>query len=184
MKTMTMGFVAGAIAAVGVAASIGCSSSSTSGSGSSGASGSSGTPGALYTRLGGHAGIRKAINAIVAEELKDPEIAAFFGKVGTPGHPTASQIEECLTIQLGQAAGGPETYPAMAEGFQCRSMSASHAGLHIPASSFDKFVTIAAGVLKSAGVADADITTIGGVLNSTKTDIVDTAAAADAGGGG
>jgi hypothetical protein len=126
---------------------------------------------ALYTRLGGHAGIRTAVNAIVAEELKDAEIAAFFGAVGTPGHPTADQIEACFTDLLGKAAGGAEVYPTVESGFQCRDMASSHAGLHIPATSFDKFVTIAAGVLKGAGVADADIATIGSVLNGTKADI-------------
>jgi hypothetical protein len=139
----------------------------------------------LYSRLGGHAGIRTAIDAIVAAELMDTEIASFFGAVGTEGHPTADQIEECFTNLLGKAAGGPEAYPSMGNGFQCRGMAAAHAGLHIPASTFDKFVVIAAGVLKSAGVADDDITAIGGVLNGTKGDIVDpNAIAPDAGGDG
>ena len=38
----------------------------------------------------------------------------FFNQVVTPvpaGHPTADQIEECLTDLLGNAAGGPETFP-------------------------------------------------------------------------
>jgi len=61
-------------------------------------------------------------------------------------------------------------------------MHASHVALHIPGATFDKFVMIAAGVLKSAGVADADIQTIGGVLNGTKTDIVDPAAPAPSSG--
>lgn len=130
----------------------------------------------LYQRLGGHQGIRSALDAIIVEELKDPEIAPFFALVGTPGHPTGSQIGECFTNLLGRAAGGPETYPTVAEGFQCRDMKTSHAGLMIPDAIFDKFVTIAAGVLKTAGVADADITTIGGVLNGTKADIVDPSA--------
>ncbi len=163
--------LAGLTAALG-SVGAGCSdSSSTAGSGTS----------TLYTRLGGHAGIRSAINSIVAAELKDPEIAAFFGNTGTPGHPTADQIEECFTNLLGKAAGGPEQYPTTANGFTCRDMHSSHVGLHIPGSSFDKFVMIAAGVLKGAGVADADITTIGGVLNGTKTDIVDPAAGGDGG---
>lgn len=137
--------------------------------------------GALYTRLGGHAGIRNAVNAVVAEELKDPEIASFFANVGTPGHPTADQIEECFTNLLGKISGGPESYPTTANGFMCRDMRTAHAALHIPGSTFDKFVVIAAGVLKGAGVADADIATIGGALNGTKTDIVDPSAVSDAG---
>jgi truncated hemoglobin YjbI len=127
----------------------------------------------LYDRLGGHSGIRNAVNAVVAAELKDQEIAGFFGTVGQPGHPTADQIEECLTDQLGNAAGGPESYPTSANGWSCRDMATAHAGLHIDGTTFDKFVSIAAGVLKSAGVADADIQTIGGVLNGTESTIVD-----------
>lgn len=125
----------------------------------------------LYQRLGGNAGIRAAVDAIVAEELKDAQIAAFFGNLGMPGHPTADQLKACLTDQLGNAAGGPEVYPTTKSGFTCRDMKTAHAGLNISGAVFDKFVTIAAGVLKSAGVADEDITVIGGVLNGTKADI-------------
>jgi truncated hemoglobin YjbI len=133
---------------------------------------SSGTSTTLYDRLGGHSGIRNAVQAVVAAELKDQEIAALFANVGQPGHPTADQIEECLTDQLGNAAGGPETYPTTANGWACRDMASAHAGLHIDSTTFDNFVSIAAGVLKSAGVSDADIQTIGGVLNGTETSIV------------
>ncbi len=144
----------------------------------SGVAADTGTASTLYTRLGGHDGIAGAVHLIVVEELKDSEISAFFGAVGTAGHPTAGQIEGCFTALLGSVAGGPEVYPTTIDGFTCRDMKSSHAALKIPGATFDKFVTIAAGVLKTAGVADADITTIGGVLNGTKTDIV---VAADAG---
>ena len=167
-----------------LALAAGCSSSSTSSSSTPDggtAAGDGGSSDTLYTRLGGHDGIRKAINAIVAAELADTEIASFFGNVGMPGHPTADQIEACFTDLLGNAAGGTEAYPATESGFTCRSMKDSHASLHIPQATFDKFVTIAAGELKTLGVADADITTIGGVLNGTQSAIVDPNAVADAG---
>ena len=138
----------------------------------SGVTSDTGAASTLYTRLGGHDGIAAAIHLIVVEELKDSEIAGFFGAVGTPGHPTAAQIEGCFTALLGKAAGGTEVYPTTIDGFTCRDMKSSHAGLNIPGTTFDKFVTIAAGVLKTAGVADADIVTVGGVLNGTKADIV------------
>jgi truncated hemoglobin YjbI len=126
----------------------------------------------LYARLGGHSGIRSAVEAVVAAELKDQQIAAFFAEVGQPGHPTADQIEECLTDQLGNAAGGPEMYPTTANGWACRDMATAHAGLGITTTVFDDFVSIAAGVLKNAGVPDADIQTIGSVLNGTESSIV------------
>jgi hypothetical protein len=52
-------------------------------------------------------------------------------------------------------------------------MATIHRPLHISGGTFDKFVMIAAGELQTLGVAAADIQTIGGVLNSTKTAIVD-----------
>ncbi len=134
----------------------------------------------LYERLGGHDGIRKAVEAVVAAELKDSTIAPYFSAqtaAKTPaGHPTADQVEECLTDQLSDAAGGPEVYPLMlsaAHGsWVCRDMITTHKALAIDAADFDKFVGIAATTLTSAGVAPADVTTIGTVLNSTKTEIV------------
>ena len=128
----------------------------------------------LYQRLGGNAGIKGAVDAIVAAEVMDPQIAAFFAPATMAGHtPSVAQIKECLVLQIGNAAGGPEQYPAMVSGgFTCRSMAAAHAGLGIPATVFDKFVMIAAATLTSAGVSAADVATLGGVLNSTKTDVV------------
>lgn len=156
------------------------------GGGSGGTSGSSTEAGSggeggevvqttLYERLGGHDGIAAALDAIVTEELKDPIIASYFSQQANPSHkPSAGDIGECFTNLLGKAAGGPEAYPSKtSSGFQCRSMAASHATLGIGAGTFDKFVTIAAGVLTEAGVAAEDVATIGEVLNGTKADIVD-----------
>lgn len=176
MKTTQLIAVAIACASAVVC---GCSSDDTAGTQTQQDTGTAATDtgtGTLYDRLGKNAGIKSAIDAIVADELKDPGIAAFFANNdGThAGHPSATQIKECLVLLLGNAAGGPETYPAaVSGGFMCRSMKAAHTGLGIDSATFDKFVTIAAGTLKKAGVADADITTIGGVLNGTKSDIVE-----------
>jgi hypothetical protein len=137
--------------------------------------------GTLYTRLGGHAGIRSAIDAIVGQELMDPDLASyFFNQVAATvpaGHPTVDQLEECFTDQLGNAAGGPESYPTTvtddAGSFTCRDMATIHQPLHISGGTFSKFVTIAAGELQTLNVSSADIATIGSVLTSTETAIVD-----------
>lgn len=160
-----------------------------SGGSSSGGSSSGGETTTLYERLGGKTGIRNALGAIVTKELEDPEIASFFGSLsagpnGTSaeGSPSATQLLECLTNQLGAAAGGPASevvYPTTVEdpqngtqtSFTCRDMATSHAKLGIYSSVFDKFVTIAGGVLTEAGVAPADIETIASVLVSTKPQI-------------
>ena len=174
------------VAGVG-AALVGCGSdddSSTAGGGSGGKCGTGaggaaagGADGAstLYSRLGGHEGIKAAIGAIVTAELADDDIASFFAPNLTATHtPQPADIVDCFTALLGNAAGGPEVYPyKTAGGFTCRSMAAAHADLHIGSGTFDNFVGIAAGVLKDAGVADADIAVIGGVLNGTKSTIVD-----------
>ncbi len=156
-------------------------------------------PGSLYDRLGKKAGIVTALDAIVAEELKDEEIASYFYFQVTPpapvaGHPSVAQVKSCFANQLANAAGGPEQYPGTPAdnlGWQCRGMKDIHDILHIPGTVFDRFVVIAAGVLKKAGVADADIAIIGGVLNGTRAAIVDPARPdggkfpiPDAGGGG
>lgn len=140
----------------------------------------------LYERLGKKDGIRTAIAAIVTEELKDPEIASYFvtpPAIGTAGRPTREQIEECFTNLLASISGGTEKYPGLPadnKGFQCRDMKTSHAGLGIPGSIFDRFVGIAGAFLKGK-VSDADLGTIAGALNATRTDIVDTSRTGDGG---
>jgi truncated hemoglobin YjbI len=183
-----LALVAAATVALAAAA---CSSSSTTATGTD-----SGTQaGTLYARLGEHKGIRAAVDAVVAAELKDPEIASSFvllsDGTSNPGHPTANQLEECLTTQLAAAAGGPEKYPSKLSadfgGYQCRDMKAAHVQFKIPSDEFDKFVMIAAATLKGK-ISDEDLTTVGKVLNSTKADIVDPSSPAgsffDAGAGG
>lgn len=174
-------------AAVSAFSMVGCGSDDATPTATPKDSGTDTTASTLYDRLGKNAGIKGAMDAIVADELMDPEIAAFFSmNDGTKaGHPSAVQIKECLVLQLGMAAGGPEKYPGKVSGdFMCRDMKAAHAAiLPISAATFDKFVTIAAGTLKRLGVADADIGVIGAVLNSTKTDVTTASTLTDAGPG-
>jgi hypothetical protein len=142
----------------------------------------------LYQRLGGHAGIRSAINAIVGAELMDAKIASFFfNQVASPvpaGHPTVDQLSECFTDLLASVAGGTETYPTTvtdeAGTFMCRDMATIHQPLGISGGTFDTFIMIAATELQTLGVASADITTIGTVLEGTRSAIV-SSSVADAG---
>lgn len=136
----------------------------------------------LYDCLGGYAGIHSALEAIVKNELADPDIASyFFNQVATPvpaGHPTAAQIEDCFAVLLSQAAGGPYTYPP-AGGvtndagvtFVCRDMATIHQPLLISGGSFDQFVSIAAATL-SPSVCAADLAMIGSALEGTRPVIV------------
>lgn len=85
----------------------------------------------------------------------------------------ALALVEALSRTPNAAEEFPGKLSADFGGFTCRDMKTAHAALHISGATFDKFVTIAAGTLKRLGVADADITVVGGVLVSTKADIVD-----------
>jgi len=142
----------------------------------------------LYERLGNHAGIRSAVNAIVQAELGDPKIASFFfNQVASPvpaGHPTVDQLSECFTDLLASQAGGTETYPTTvadeAGTFTCRDLATIHQPLGISGGTFDTFVMIAATELQTLGVASTDIATIGTVLEGTKPAVV-SASVADAG---
>jgi hypothetical protein len=167
------------VCAGALATGVGCSNSS--GSPATNADGGGTGSTTLYSRLGGHAGIRAAVDAVVQAELADPDLASyFFNQVATPvpaGHPNVDQLSECFTDQLANAAGGPETYPTTvtddAGSWTCRDMAAIHAPLHISGGTFAKFVTIAAGELGTLGVAPADISTIGSVLDGAQSAIVD-----------
>jgi hypothetical protein len=141
----------------------------------------------LYERLGGHSGIRSAVNAIVGQELMNTDIASyFFFQAGAPknGHPTADEIEECFTDLVGNAAGGPEAYPTTiaSDGgmYKCRDLATIHQPLLISGGTFDEFVMIAATELATLNVSADDVATLGAALNSTKTDVVK-ASLADAG---
>ena len=128
----------------------------------------------LYERLGMRAGIAAALDAIVAEEVKDPIIATYFSQQADRTHkPTTVDIKECFTNLLAKAAGGPELYPFNTpSGYRCRDMATAHATLGIGNGTFDKFVGIAAATLTDLGVAADDVATIGAVLNGTQSAIV------------
>ena len=152
--------------------------------GSSGAgedAGAGGVVDSLYLRLGGHPGIQAAIGAIVTAELGDSDIASYFAPaLKDKSHsPQPAEIEECFTDLLGSVSGGKEEYPTtLDDGYVCRSMTDAHKDLHIGGDTFDTFVMIAATELKKLKVADADIASIGDVLNGTKTVIIDAKAPA------
>ena len=129
----------------------------------------------LYERLGKKSGIATFVDNLVAAEVQDPQIAAFFADNdgNHPGHPSVAEIKQCLVLQIGAATGGPESYPAkLPDGFMCEDMAAAHAGLGISSDVFDKFVSIAAQVATDAGIKGDDLNTIAGFLNGTKSDIV------------
>jgi hypothetical protein len=188
---------AGSAAAVAAALSMGCNSDDSStptdsgtptGDGAVTTTGDGAVTTTLYQRLGGHTGIRSAVNAIVAQELMNPDIASyFFFQSGAPanGHPTEDQVEECFTDFVAHAAGGTESYPMTITSdagvmYTCRDLTTIHTPLLISGGTFDEFVLIAGMELTTLNVAAADIMTLAGALNGTKTAVV-TPALNDAG---
>jgi hypothetical protein len=164
--------------AVGCSSSTGSTSaggtgggSATGGSTGSAAGGSGGAMPTLYDKYG--AAIPQVVNDAVAGVLADCEIAPYFAVVGQPGHDSVDRLKSCLRLQFTVLFGGPGTYPGKNDdGDMCVDMSTIHQGLGIPGPVFDKFVTDFGGVLKTDGVADADITTIANAVSGLKSQIV------------
>jgi hypothetical protein len=194
---------AGSVLAGASAMALGCDSSTPSNpapdSGGTGGTGGDGGDGGasdasdagptLYERLGGHAGIRSAVDAIVGAELQNQDIESyFFFQGGAPGngHPTADQVEECFTYFVGSAVGGPgQAYPTTivteAGSFTCRDLRTIHAPLLISGGTFDEFIMIAGSTLTSLGtISSDDVQTLAGALIGTKSLVV-TASLTDAG---
>jgi len=153
----------------------------------SGVDGGACSSGTIYTRLGGHDGIRAAVNAVVTAELKNADIASyFFFQGGAPanGHPTSNQIEECFTDLVGFSISGTETYPTKvgADGgiatdggaleFTCRTLATAHRALKIDKNTFNTFIAIAGTTLTTLNVCPADIATLAGALEASSTSIV------------
>jgi hemoglobin len=124
----------------------------------------------LYSRLGEGAGIRTVITDFVGRVVADPKINGFFLNSSVDG----GRLIDCLVKQVGNATGGPEVYPDPAGTPNgCRDMKSSHAGLAISTQDFNDLVGHLVAALSEAGVAQADIDAIAGVLGPMKGDIVE-----------
>ncbi len=121
--------------------------------------------GALYTRLGAEAGIRTVMTDFVGRVVGDPKINGFFLNANVDG----AKLTNCLVLQIGNATGGPQVYPSAG----CRDMKSSHAGLKISMNDFNDLAGHLVAALKQAGVAQADVDTIVGVVSPMAADIVE-----------
>lgn len=136
----------------------------------------------LYQTLGGQAGITKFVTDVLTAEVSDPTIAPFFAPnlASAAGHPTAQQIGKCLILQISAASadktkGDPEfTYPGpIDDGYVCRDMKTTHAGLGISDSVFSTFAQIATTVAQKDGLSGTTLDIVGQFLSSQKTLIVE-----------
>jgi hypothetical protein len=164
--------------AAGKAGAAGTAGKGGSAGGTVAEAGAGGESGTIYDRLGGDAGIKLAVAAIVGAEVTDTDIASYFSQsTSNPNYsPSVTDIEECLVLLLDSSTGGPQTYlgTKVTSGFACQSMVEAHADLGINSGTFSKFVSIAATVLAAPpfSVSTADLTVIGSVLLGTHDDIV------------
>lgn len=118
----------------------------------------------MYKRLGSNAGITKVINDFVGNVVGDTVINRFFATTAK-SQERVDRLKMNLVNQVAQAVGGPEKYT----GF---SMKAAHVGMGIKDVHFNALVGDLVKALKSNGVSDADINTIGAALSPMRSDIV------------
>lgn len=123
-----------------------------------------GTSDTLYKRLGEEAGIRTVTKDFLGRVLGDAKINGFFLHTALQ----AQRLEDCLVKQIGQAVGGPQKY-------DCKDMKTAHTGMGISKQDFTDLVGHLVEALKKAGVKQADIDTIAGVLGPMDKDIVEDA---------
>jgi hemoglobin len=121
----------------------------------------------LYARLGEEAGIETVIEDFVGRVLGDAKINGYFLNSNVDD----DRLVDCLVKMVGNATGGPQTYPDPAAG--CRDMATAHAGMGISTADFGDLVAHLVGALADAGVAQPDIDTITGVLGPLSSDIVE-----------
>ncbi|MBN9296150.1 MAG: group 1 truncated hemoglobin [Filimonas sp.] len=120
---------------------------------------------ALYQRLGSNAGIAKVIDGFIGNVVGDTVINKFFARTAQ-SQERVDRLKMNLVNQVAQAVGGPEKYTGL-------SMKAAHVGMGINNKQFDALVGDMVASLKSNGVSDADIATIGGALTPMRADIVE-----------
>lgn len=119
---------------------------------------------ALYVRLGSNAGITKVINDFIGNVVGDTVINKFFA-ITVQSQERVDDLKMNLVDLVGQTVGGPEKYTGL-------SMKAAHIGMGIKDKHFQALVADLVKSLKSNGVSDADIQTIGSALAPLEVDIL------------
>lgn len=125
------------------------------------------TAGTLYARLGGEPGVTTVMHDFVARVAGDAKINGYFLNGGVD----TARLTNCLVLQVGKLAGGPQAYPSAG----CRDMKAAHAGLKISQHDFDDLAGHLVAALQNAGVAAADVQTVVDAVAPMSADIVEDA---------
>jgi hemoglobin len=113
----------------------------------------------LYTALGAHRGIRRAVDDFLERIAADRTLAGYF--VGVDMEGLRRHQVELLTA----ATGGPRVYSG-------RQMAIAHAGLNITDEAFDRVLGHLNAALVDAGADDGTIRAVLTVLSGLRTEIV------------
>lgn len=164
MKRPILKFIlaAGAAGAIG-AFGVGCDDTNNTGGagGATASSGSTSTKASSSTGMAADcskicttygAAVPKVASDITDKAAADPEFKDFFTSLVAKGQPAIDAFKASLGNFISDAYGcstGKYTGP---------DMPTAHAGMKITQKQYDDFVALIAGVLKTDGVADADIT--------------------------
>jgi hemoglobin len=115
-----------------------------------------------YEALGGHPGIRRAVDGFYDRIASDPVLAGFF--VGVDHAALRGHQVDLLAV----VAGGPGRYTG-------RQMSAAHAGLNITNADFDRVLGHLNAALVEAGAADGAIRDVLTAVNALRDEVVQAA---------
>jgi len=118
----------------------------------------------LYQRLGGKTAITAVVDEFVARVAADTRIKAFFAATASDSMRLAS-FKGKLVDQICEASGGPCKYTG-------KDMKTAHSGMGVQSAHFDALVEDLVGALDKYHVAEADKSTLLGVLGPMKADIV------------
>lgn len=113
----------------------------------------------LYERIGGEEAIEAAVEEFYDRVLADDRLAPFFDDADL------GSLKAHQRAFLATATGGPAEYDG-------EEMEAAHAHLDVADDDFDRVATHLAETLSDLGVAEADVTAVGEVVESLRDDIV------------
>jgi hemoglobin len=119
----------------------------------------------LYDNLGGKKAIVAVVDEFVGRVAADTRINAFF-KATASDPARLAKFKGNLVDQICQASGGPCKYTG-------KSMKDAHAGMGVSTADFNALVEDLVAALDKFKVAEADKTTLLGVLGPMKSDIVE-----------
>jgi len=113
-----------------------------------------------YEALGGHPGIRRAVDGFYDRIAADPILAGYFAGVDQ------SVLRGHQVDLLAAVAGGPQRYTG-------RQMAAAHAGLNITNADFDRVMGHLNAALVDAGAADGAIRGVLAAVNALRAEVVE-----------